>query len=96
LQVDCGRRQGIERHNSVGVLCNSGEIEDEFHIILVFNLYEHIRESYIPCKFTLKPNRNNFIILMSTKKSTLVKALAAYAHHAFRMCTEALRVLHID
>jgi hypothetical protein len=96
LHVECGRRQGIERHHIVCVLCNSGEIEDEFYFTLVCNLYEQIRESYITCTCTLQPKRYMFIILMSTKKSTLVKALAAYAHHAFRMRTEALRVLHID
>jgi hypothetical protein len=71
-------------------------VEDRVLNDNVCNLYEQIRESYIPCKFTSQPNRNMFIILMSTKKSTLVKALAECVHHAFRMRTEALRVLHID
>jgi hypothetical protein len=40
-------RNRLERHERICQLCNTQDIEDEFHFILVCNLYQEIRTKFI-------------------------------------------------
>jgi hypothetical protein len=95
LQVECGRRQGVEKENRLCLLCKSGKVEVEFHFTLVCTFYNQIRDSYLPSKFTRQPNKHMFTILLSSKNATTVRALAAFIFHAFKLRTAFLNVSHI-
>ena len=72
-------------------LCTSGNIEDEFHFMLACPLYSHIRRNYIPVKYTRHANRQKFITMMATENASLVKGIAAYTFHAFKLREQTLK-----
>jgi hypothetical protein len=49
LRIESGRygSKRLERHERICQLCNTQAIEDEFHFILVCNLYQEIRTEFI-------------------------------------------------
>ena len=53
LQIEYGRYQNIPREERTCKLCNSGEIEDEFHLSLACQKYNHLRDNSDPILKTI-------------------------------------------
>ena len=47
LLIETGRHIGIERQNRKCAFCNTNDIEDEYHFVLICPLYNDIRSNYI-------------------------------------------------
>ena len=73
LQIEFGRYQNIPREERICKLCNSGEIEDEFHFSLVCHQYSEIRrnsEEILKTIFNLNiPNESRKKLLGHTMMS---------------------------
>ena len=51
----------IERNQRLCNMCNSGEIEDEYHFLIICNAYKDIRVKYINKYYYTKPSVMKFI-----------------------------------
>ena len=45
-------------------LCNSGDIEDEYHVTLIYQHFKHLRTKYVKKYYYARPNMAKFIELM--------------------------------
>ena len=62
--------------------CDTSEIEDEYHFVLVCPLYRDLREQYLPHEFQKDPNFLKFTRLMKTKQSDLLLKLCKFVYDA--------------
>ena len=76
----------MERSARLCCLCDSGNIEDELHFMLVCSLYQDIRHKYLEpilegC--TQQCNWDKFIYIMQSEETDLINRCACYIHNAF-------------
>ena len=57
----------IERNLRYCTLCNSNDIEDEFHFVIICSCYMNIRKHLIKSYYYKRPNIVKFIELMKTQ-----------------------------
>ena len=83
LEIEIGRynppRPPNERHCK---LCNSGDIEDEYHFLLVCSKHNALRRRLIPRQFWQRPSMHKFIDLM--KSESYNNGIAKFAYFALR------------
>ena len=86
LRVETGRWDkpvATEYKDRKCQLCNSGDIEDEYHFVLKCPVYSSIRRRCIPRQYWYRPNMMKFQNLFSKKCVHVIKALAKYTYLAF-------------
>ena len=91
LRIETGR---FQRHSHIPAserfckLCNTGEVEDEFHFLIRCPLYKALRENLytaadLSCKNFLKlDEKAKFIYLLSCENDLIAK-VAEFCYHAF-------------
>ena len=84
LEIERGRYTNTERNQRLCRLCDNNSIEDEYHFLLCCNQYRDLRETLLPIKYYINPNRHKFVILMSTKNEKLIKSVATFLYRAFQ------------
>lgn len=89
LLIEKGRHSGIVRQNRICVLCNKGEIEDEYHFVLICPQYHQLRMQYIRKYYVNHPSMYKFIQLLNSTGKTL-KNLAIFITNAFQARNESL------
>ena len=62
LNVEVGRRAGIDRKERFCKVCRSNKVEDEFHFLLECPVYNDLRRKYIPHFFRLSKTFVNFTV----------------------------------
>ena len=67
LPIETGRWRNIARENRLCLLCNSGDIGDEYHYIFSCSAFEDDRKSFVKQKFRYRPNIVKFKELMNSK-----------------------------
>ena len=77
-----GRHRGLPRHDILCRLCKD-EVENEIHFMLQCPVYETLRQKYLPRKYYIFPNVNEFNIQMSSHSETVILNVATYLYHAF-------------
>ena len=82
LHIESGRFNNIDVNNRICQLCDTDEIEDEYHFVLVCPLFIDIR-NHLPQQYTVNSSRDKFHSLMSSDKTTTIKSLAFYVYNAF-------------
>ena len=82
LAIEEGRRQNVDVKERICTFCNSSEIEDEYHFVLVCPFYRDLREEYLPDDFQKNANVFKFIRLMKTKQSDLLFKLCKFVYNA--------------
>ena len=83
LEIEKGRYINIPRNQRLCKVCSS-YIEDEYHFVLCCNVYDDLRDMYLPKKYHSQPNLHTFNILMSTRSSDIIHSLAKYVYYAFK------------
>ena len=82
LQIEIGRYRNIQLNERTCKICNSNEIEDEFHVICICNVYQSFRDilySEIEQKHNNFQNyntENKFIEIMKNHPNELSKFLS--------------------
>ena len=92
LLIESGRINNIELRNRICPLCHSGEIEDEYHFVLICPFYDDLRVN-LPNYYTDNTNRNKFNSLMRSNNSRTIKSLAFYVYNAFLQREQFLNVV---
>ena len=82
LAVEVGRYRNIQRSERECTLCNLGEIEDEFHFILVCPYYCDLRVQFIHNYFYTRPNVYKLITLLISTTLKILNKLAIYLNNA--------------
>ena len=83
LMIEQGRYMNIERNMGICKNCNSGIVEDEYHVLLACPAYRDLRQKYFKKFFYTWPSSNKFKILMTTKSTNVIKNVAQYIVKAF-------------
>lgn len=85
LAIETGRHRGIPRENRKCTLCNTNDIEDEYHFIIVCPLFNNLRNVYLPNYYTRSPSMFKFIQLLNTTSVKRLKNLATYIREATKL-----------
>ena len=92
LAIETGRWKNQERNERTCELCNSKDIEDEYHFVLICNKLQKIRKKFIPRYYTHRPSVAKFCDLMKRNENDIIIALASFIYLAGK---ERLSLLHI-
>ena len=92
LRIETGRysRARLERHERVCQICDSSDIEDEYHFILICPTYTNIRLKFISKYYIRRPSMFKFVSLMQTSKKKDLINLSKYLHEAFSIRSNIL------
>ena len=66
--IESGRHNGIARENRKCPICNTNDLEDEFHFILICPIYNELRTMYIKRYYINNPSMYKFIELLRAFK----------------------------
>ena len=86
MLIETGRHSGIARENRTCGFCNTNDIEDEYHFVLICPLYKDIRSSFIKRYFKNHPSVFILIELLNSNG----KNLALYIIKAFERRNETV------
>jgi hypothetical protein len=83
LEIEKGRYSNIPIHERICKVCNSKQVETEYHFVFICPMFKDLRARFIPRKFLINPNVMKLHILMSSRNETYIKDLASYIYLAF-------------
>lgn len=86
LRIETGRYgvNRVARNLRLCTICNSNDIEDEFHFVIVCDVYRDIRNKYIKKFYFTRPSVLKFVQLINGSASTVHK-LCQYLFEAFAL-----------
>lgn len=90
LRIETGRygNDRIDRNQRYCTLCNSLDIEDEYHFVLICHIYHDIRILYIKRYYRVRPSMFKFIQLMQCQQYGVMNKLSKFIYHAL-LCRQA-------
>ena len=85
LRLETGRyvRTHIKKHNRLCTLCNTRDIEDEYHFFVICPIYSNLRKRYILPYFYKRPSMYKLCMLLNTTDKLF--NLAKFANYAFTL-----------
>jgi hypothetical protein len=89
LRIQTGRYDRVERNLRICQLCNSNEVEDEFHFLFKCAKFVQIRENYIKAYYRVRPNMFKLTQLLTTQNKSEMFKLGKFI-------TEALKIRQLD
>ena len=85
LMIQTGRYNTLPRNERRCLICNTNDIEDEFHFICICPCYNDIRKQYIPRNIFVKPSVYKYTEMLKTiDKNELIK-ISLFIKHALRI-----------
>ena len=78
LNIESGRYMNVERHLRFCNNCNLGEIDDEYHFILVCTSYSDIRTKYIKPYYWRHSSVFKLVKLLSSRNAKELNNLGKY------------------
>ena len=87
LRIQTGRysRDRVDRNLRYCLICNTNEIEDEFHFVLKCPVYENLRKKYIKRYYRSRPSMFKFVQLLRSDVNKDIKMLCNYINEAFKL-----------
>lgn len=87
LRIETGRygQNRMDRNERKCQICNSNDIEDEYHFVLICPIYMDLRLKYISRYYRNHPSVYKFIQLLNTDKPKDINNLSYYVYHAFKV-----------
>ena len=82
LEIEAGRHANIERNNRLCRLCNNGNVESEYHFLLICNHYNDLREKFLGN--VSWANIHKFSNIMKTHSRTKQVKLAKFIKLGFQ------------
>ena len=80
-------RDRKERFQRICTLCNSGEIEDEYHFLLKCSKYDDLRSQFIKKYYFRRPSMEKVVQLLSVKNKSTSLKLGKFIQQAFKRRT---------
>ena len=87
LRIESGRygQNRISRNERICQFCSIGDIEDEYHFVLVCTMYNELRVKYINRFYRRNPSVFKFIQLMSSDDTKTINILSYFVYNAFNL-----------
>jgi hypothetical protein len=87
LHIETGRYGSgrVERERRVCRVCDCGEIEDEYHFLLICPVYENLRSQLIKSYYTTRPSMFKCVELLTGCNKSQLRKLAKYIFQAFEL-----------
>lgn len=82
MNIEIGRYQNIERNERKCTLCNSNEVEDEYHFSFVCPIYYDLRIRYIKRYYRNHSSMLKFIQLLDTNNNKELNMFGKYLYTA--------------
>ena len=82
LNIEKGRYNNTNRRDRICTLCNSSDIEDEFHFILKCPIYNDLRVNYIKNYYYRRPSVFKLVQLLSVNNVKIINNLGKYLYLA--------------
>jgi len=97
LSVETGRYASNRTpHNErYCLICNSIDLEDEYHFLLICNMYTDIRKKNIDKCYYEKPSVLKYIELVQSEDATVLNNLCKYVYEAFEKQVNVVNVVNI-
>ena len=73
----------VERAHRYCTLCNSVDIEDEYHFMIKCPVYDSIRKELIKPYYCRRPSVFKFVELMRSENKTILRNLSKFIVQAF-------------
>ena len=90
--MDKSSQNRLERHQRLCEMCSNGDIEDEYHFVLICAKYKVLRRRYISNYYVDRPSMMKFLQLLSSKDETLQINLINYLIGAYKIRSNLLNV----
>ena len=93
LRIETGRhgQNRIDRPERICQVCDTSDLEDEYHFVLVCAAYNELRVKYINIHFRRNPSVFKFLQLMNSSDTTTINNLSYFIYNAFKMRTSRLQ-----
>ena len=78
LNIETGKHRDIAHAERKCNLCNTQDLEDEYHFSLICPVYNELRKVYIQKYFYVKPSMFKFIALLNSTTPKVLKKLANF------------------
>jgi hypothetical protein len=94
LRIETGRygSDRLPREERTCLLCNSRDIEDEFHFIIICNCYTELRRRFLKRYYYNRPSMFKFIQLIKTSNKSELLGLSKYIYLASKHRTDLLNM----
>ena len=94
LRIEQCRWERIKppRCDRVCLICNSGQVEDEYHLCLICPVYTELRKRFIPTYFYDPPVPYKFRLLMESQNDYLLNQLSRFIYFAFQKRDKILQM----
>lgn len=95
LRIHTGRygQNRIPQNERYCLCCNTRDLEDEYHFILVCPCYIHLRSIFIKKYYFVRPNMVKFIELLQSSNRNILLKLALYYKQAVDIRTSILNII---
>ena len=93
LRIETGRhgQNRIDRPERICQVCDTGDLEDEYHFVLVCAAYNELRVKYINIHFRCNPSVFKFLQLMNSSDTTTINNLSYFIYNAFKVRNSRLQ-----
>ena len=81
----------IPYHERTCTLCNQHDIQDEYHVALIFEYFKNIKEKYTKPYYFSRPSMIKFIELMNTPNSKERFRMMLFLKIVFKLYAETLK-----
>ena len=95
LHIETGRHRSIPRNERICTLCNIGDVEDEYHFVMICPLYKEIRNMHIRRYYVNRPNMLKFVQLLKSENFNVLKSLSIYVIEALTVRESAINIRHV-
>ena len=96
LLIEIGRHRNVHRRNRTCQICNTGEIEDEFHFILKCPLYHNFRIKYIKPYYYRRASVFKLVQLLSVQNVKELCNLGKFLYASDKLRNENLPFLSLS
>ena len=93
LNIEKGRYTGVPRNDRKCELCNKNDIEDEYHFMIVCDVYNDLRREYIPSYYINRPSVYKFTLLLNVKNKKLLHKIALYIIKATKLRNSIINIV---
>ena len=93
LRIETGRhgQNRIDRPERICQVCDTGDLEDEYHFVLVCAAYNELRVKYMNIHFRRNPSVFKFLQLINSSDTTTINNLSYFIYNAFKIRTSRLQ-----
>ena len=94
LRIEAGRygNHRLERNQRTCQVCNSNDIEDEYHFVIICPAYVTLRKRYIKPFYLLRPSVCKFVELLSSSIELDIINLSKFIYYAFSLRKQTLSI----